>query len=322
MILLKKIYRFTKNYLHFYKLSKPYNIKVFNAQWGSNVIVSDHWLFKFIDKLDLSSSGFITIFSVNGSRKIIDLVKSKYKIFYTAENVHVPLSHWQKYEDLLINKRNIDLSLGFDYIEHQKYLRFPLWLMYNFKPNSSITDVHSYIAATNVFNRSNANRLKFCAFICRYDYFGDRAKFADLITQIENINYPGNFRHNDESLKLEYDDDKIEYLKQFKFNLCPENSNAEGYVTEKIFDAIKAGCIPIYWGSNNRPETDVLNQNRILFLSLDGDNTEVLNKIKLLNENETAYDDFYKQPVFTPNAPEVIYGYFERLEKKIRQIVE
>lgn len=47
-------------------------------------------------------------------------------------------------------------------------------------------------------------------------------------------------------------DDKIELLKNYKFNIAYENIKDEsGYVTEKIFDAFEAGCIPVYWGASN-----------------------------------------------------------------------
>jgi hypothetical protein len=39
---------------------------------------------------------------------------------------------------------------------------------------------------------------------------------------------------------------KREFIKTTNFNLCPENTNADYYVTEKIWDAIAAGCLPIY----------------------------------------------------------------------------
>lgn len=38
-------------------------------------------------------------------------------------------------------------------------------------------------------------------------------------------------------------------LKQYKFALCYENAVFPGYITEKIFDALFAGCIPIYLGA-------------------------------------------------------------------------
>lgn len=43
--------------------------------------------------------------------------------------------------------------------------------------------------------------------------------------------------------------DKIKMLSNFKYCLCFENVEAEGYITEKIFDCFKAKCVPIYWGA-------------------------------------------------------------------------
>lgn len=38
----------------------------------------------------------------------------------------------------------------------------------------------------------------------------------------------------------------------YQFGLCYENIYGEpGYVTEKIFDCMRAGCVPIYWGAPN-----------------------------------------------------------------------
>lgn len=47
-------------------------------------------------------------------------------------------------------------------------------------------------------------------------------------------------------------EDKIGTLKEYKFCICYENMcNVKGYITEKIFDAFIAGCVPIYWGASN-----------------------------------------------------------------------
>lgn len=44
---------------------------------------------------------------------------------------------------------------------------------------------------------------------------------------------------------------KYEVLSRYNFSLCFENMNMSGYVTEKIFDCIYAGTIPIYLGAKN-----------------------------------------------------------------------
>ncbi len=43
--------------------------------------------------------------------------------------------------------------------------------------------------------------------------------------------------------------DKIKTLSKYKFNFCFENVRFPGYVTEKIFDALIAGTVPVYYGA-------------------------------------------------------------------------
>lgn len=46
--------------------------------------------------------------------------------------------------------------------------------------------------------------------------------------------------------------EKSEIYSQAKFAYCYENSkNISNYITEKIFDAMVCGCVPIYWGADN-----------------------------------------------------------------------
>lgn len=40
--------------------------------------------------------------------------------------------------------------------------------------------------------------------------------------------------------------DKLPFLKNYKFAICYENMRSQTYVTEKIFDILHAGCVPIY----------------------------------------------------------------------------
>ena len=48
---------------------------------------------------------------------------------------------------------------------------------------------------------------------------------------------------------------KWDVFPRYRFGLCYENMrDAPGYVTEKIFDCMRAGCVPIYWGAPNIPD--------------------------------------------------------------------
>lgn len=44
---------------------------------------------------------------------------------------------------------------------------------------------------------------------------------------------------------------KIKKLAGYKYCLCFENAVADGYITEKIFDCFKSGCVPVYLGAPN-----------------------------------------------------------------------
>ncbi|MDE6886408.1 MAG: hypothetical protein K2P17_05175 [Helicobacteraceae bacterium] len=52
-------------------------------------------------------------------------------------------------------------------------------------------------------------------------------------------------RYND------FQSSKHKWLQHYKFNICFENASYNGYLTEKLFDAFAAGCIPIYWGDTS-----------------------------------------------------------------------
>ncbi len=44
---------------------------------------------------------------------------------------------------------------------------------------------------------------------------------------------------------------KLELMRGYRFNLAFENTNWPYYVTEKIWQAIRATCLPVYWGKDN-----------------------------------------------------------------------
>jgi len=44
---------------------------------------------------------------------------------------------------------------------------------------------------------------------------------------------------------------KYEVLSRYRYCLCFENMEMTGYVTEKIFDCLYAGTVPVYWGAQD-----------------------------------------------------------------------
>ena len=73
-------------------------------------------------------------------------------------------------------------------------------------------------------------------------------------------------------------------LKDYMFSICVENSKYDYYATEKLFDVIMSGCIPIYWGM---PSITEIFDSRGMFIF---NNIEEL-KIIIDNLTEDKYNE-------------------------------
>jgi hypothetical protein len=72
------------------------------------------------------------------------------------------------------------------------------------------------------------------------------------LVDIYGKGWPGETSKGSSNGSYDWHTAKIEILNGYRFNLCMENTNCDHYCTEKIWDAIHAGCLPIYYGKNNR----------------------------------------------------------------------
>ena len=270
------------------------NEKEFINNYFYNLIKND-----YINDLEISYNPDIEFFGPVGKRYFLEKSKAKIKIFYTGECISKNAidKTWSKYSDNCIN--NVDLSLSFDRIDENKYknyVRFPIWIFYNFNgllDNKNYTKDDIKKVIDNI-NNAKSNKNKFASLVASHDATNIRTQMYNQISKIDNINCPSKLFHNDDTLKSVFNDNKIEYLKNFKFNICPENTISDGYITEKLFDAFKAGCIPIYNGDENI-ELDLVNKNALLFFKKDEDNAELLKEIEKLHKDDKLFDSFQKQ---------------------------
>ncbi|KAK4401655.1 Glycoprotein 3-alpha-L-fucosyltransferase A [Sesamum angolense] len=84
--------------------------------------------------------------------------------------------------------------------------------------------------------------------------------------------------------------DKVETLKRYKFSLAFENSNEEDYVTEKFFQSLVAGAVPVVVGAPNIEEF-APNPGSILHIKEVKDVDSVAKTMKYLAENPGAYNE-------------------------------
>lgn len=293
------------------------DIKFFNF-WDINP-QDKFWLHRFIiDRNIETHSKKINFFSVFGPRIILKLEQADANIFFSGE----ALSRFKKYNGYCLD--HVDLALGFDELNNQKYLRFPLWIMNFFEPTDSLSIIQQKLnkICYHQNNHTQTSRPYFCSLIASHDENGTRTKILDLVNRIDQVDCAGKLFNNTNTLKTKFYDNKMEFLKSYKFNICPENTNNEGYITEKLFESFSAGCIPIYWGANENPEPEVINKKAILFYNEIGNNQNLINQIRDLNSNKSAYTDFISQSPIQANAAEFILDKMNTLESKLIEIIK
>ena len=91
----------------------------------------------------------------------------------------------------------------------------------------------------------------------------------------------------------------FDFVSQYKFMICFENTSQPNYFTEKLVNAYMTGTIPIYWGCPNIDE--FVNTDAFLCLSPNFTQQEMdqlIEKIKYLDNNENAYKEMYEKPLF------------------------
>jgi alpha(1,3/1,4) fucosyltransferase len=277
----------------------------------------DIWFSKFIEHYQLLDRyrGKVNFYSVLGSIERLNKRKKGVNIFYSGENLNA--ERFSDYRAVCAEKP-FDLSLGFEYLDTEHYMRLPLWLITLFDPTVDYKGVKNRVAQLNSVKEDG--RTGFCSLVASHDWNGIRGQIMNALSEIDTISSGGKFRNNTNALNTLYANNKYDFIRQYKFNICPENSNASGYVTEKVFQAIEAGCIPIYWGADNYSEPDILNQEAIIFWKNNGDNKNAISLIKQLNVNKKIYTDFVHQPRLKDGTADVIWSYYLRLKQNFESL--
>lgn len=98
----------------------------------------------------------------------------------------------------------------------------------------------------------------FCAYVAYKDAWTRCAMF-DRLAAYRRVVAPGRSRSNAAPIsdgdpeKSRMNDEfqalKCSFFQTFRFALVFENCSYPGYTSEKLVDAMRAGCIPIYWGN-------------------------------------------------------------------------
>lgn len=288
--------------------------------WGQQLKnVQDWWLSEFIKHniesetklVNYNQNPDILIASCFGNINIIKNINAKCKIFFYGEN----LNRYSPYNNIELLKDTFDIILGFKYDDiNNKIFRLPLWILYYpFYNYTEENNILKYIQEQYNKNVNNLEKKNNASLIASHEFGNIRSKLFDEMSKYVPVLCPGKFKHNTVNIGLSCND-KINFIKNTTYNICPENSEFEGYFTEKIFHALEGGCIPIYWAIN-RPEKGIINENCYCWANINNDN-ELKENIKDVIENKEKYIQI--DNLFTKEAKYIVNNFYENLKKQIQ----
>ncbi|WRF70284.1 fucosyltransferase [Helicobacter pylori] len=266
---------------------------------------------------------------LGSARKILSYQNAK-RVFYTGEN-EVP------------NFNLFDYAIGFDELDFRdRYLRMPLYYdrlhhkaelvndttaPYKLKDNSlyalkkpshQFKENHPHLCAV-VNNESDPLKRGFASFVASNPNAPKRNAFYDALNSIEPVTGGGSVKNT-----LGYNvKNKNEFLSQYKFNLCFENTQGYGYVTEKIIDAYFSHTIPIYWGSPSVAKD--FNPKSFVNVCDFKDFDEAIDYVRYLHTHPNAYlDMLYENPLNSVNGKAGFYQdlSFEKILDFFKNILE
>ena len=208
-----------------------------------------------------------------------------------------------------------DYAIGIHYInEGDRYFRKP-------------TETHQLTALVNVYNATKlrgvgtSNR-KFCAWVVSNGSGTVRNNFYDELSKYKTVDSGGSFRNNVGGSV----DDKLGFLKNYKFSICFENSKTAGYISEKLSDAFEAGTIPIYYGDDTVLE--LLNNRSYIHVIDENDFKDKIELIKKIDQNDTLYEEMIREKIVIDDSrypkevqkyKDFIYHIFEQDKQKAKR---
>lgn len=197
-----------------------------------------------------------------------------YKICFTGENTRPDFT-------------KSDYHIGFDYNDDSRYLRWPLFLMNRFIPELLLKQKDS----SEILKRKK----RFCSFVVSNDGPKERIQFFNELSKYKRVDSGGKVLNNIGG-RVE---DKNEFIKESKFNICFENVSYPGYTTEKLFEAFIANTIPIYWG--NPMVNKDFNEKSFININNFSSFQDAIEYIKYIDQDDKEYKSIIDQNYFVNN---------------------
>ncbi len=213
-----------------------------------------------------------------------------------------------------------DYAITCHFMDDPRHLRVPFYVFYA-APGSIVRDERGPDPAL-------ARRDKFCSFVVSNHHpkkNKNRAEFFHRLSQYKRVESGGRLLNNIGGPIPNVVGAKVNFLKTCKFNIAFENAAIPGYTTEKLFEALQAYTLPIYWG--NPLVARDFNPGSFLNAADFPTQEKLIEKIIELDQDDEKYLEILRQPCFHKNKPNEFFNrkrildFFQRIfETKIQPV--
>jgi hypothetical protein len=228
---------------------------------------------------------------------------------------------------LKILERPNTYVIGYEPITHPNYLRQPSCIMdaWTLFDECRLTDSpFDWLTKERDFNKIKNRNTGFCT-ITQANHNDMRLKVFNKLCEYKLVASSGPWQKNITNGQSGIDKtqwynpifsgrfdglmyrEKIEFFQKYKFNIAMQLKNTPFIIQEKMFHAYFSGAIPIFYG-NEKILFDKFNPNSFINIHDYKDNLdEFLNLIKEIDNNESLYKQYIKEPIYVDNKlPEYI----------------
>ncbi len=140
-----------------------------------------------------------------------------------------------------------DFAMSMSTLADPRHLRWPLWCWNLRAADGSLAALQRPTAMRDAHAAEVRARPGFCAFVVANRSASERLAMFRLLSAHRRVDAAGPVGRNVPAIApgtLA----KREFLCGYRFALVYENRVWPGYCTEKLAEALAAGCVPIYWG--------------------------------------------------------------------------
>lgn len=205
-------------------------------------------------------------FSIFGYENLF--YKDCIRIYYTGEN-DIP------------DFNKCDYAISFQHLNFgERHLRLPIY-----------TRWPSFDTLRFSSRKPIPNSRGFCSYVVSNNWCATplRTEIFEKLSAYKHIASGGRYANNiGGPIK-----DKIEFLRNYKFNIAFENSLVNGYTTEKLIDALAAHTIPIYWGN---PDVAIdINPKSFINVNDFANIDECIEYIKRVDNDDVLYNQYLSE---------------------------